>query len=79
MKARCNDPHRDNAQYYFEKGITYAPEWQSFENFLRDMSERPPGMTLDRIDGTKGYSKDNCRWATYYQQRHNRSANRVAA
>jgi hypothetical protein len=28
--------------------------------------------TIDRIDGKKGYSKGNCRWATCQQQAINR-------
>lgn len=43
-----------------------------FENFLADMGERPAGMTLDRIDSTKGYTKGNCRWADNYAQSRNR-------
>ncbi len=45
---------------------------KSFEAFLRDMGERPPGTTIDRRDNDKGYFKDNCRWATATEQHHNR-------
>jgi hypothetical protein len=48
---------------------------ESFENFLADMGERPKGKTLDRIDNTKGYFKDNCRWATQSEQNRNKSTN----
>lgn len=36
----------------------------SFENFYEDMGERPEGMTLNRINGAKIYSKETCEWAT---------------
>jgi len=53
-------------------GIRVDPKWRKFENFLADMGERPPGHTLDRIDSSKGYLPDNCRWATPTQQCVNR-------
>ena len=55
--------------------ISIDPRWGSFENFLIDMGDRPEGKTLDRIDNTKGYSKENCRWSTQAEQNRNRSTN----
>ncbi len=43
--------------------------------FLKDMGVCPPGYQLDRIDGTKGYSPDNCRWASLEIQNRNRKDN----
>ena len=71
MKSRCNtDPD------YIRKGITVCDRWlHDFQAFYADMGEPFEGATLDRIDGAKGYSPDNCRWATYKQQNRNLSSN----
>jgi len=66
MKDRCA---RDPAY----KGIVkVCKRWHNFENFLADMGEKPPGLTLDRYPDPDGdYEPSNCRWATWLQQRHN--------
>lgn len=71
MIQRCrnpNDPHYDR---YGGRGITVTAEWGDFQKFYADMGE-PNGLTLDRMDNDKGYSKDNCRWATRKEQSRNR-------
>lgn len=72
MRNRCNYPSSGNYCRYGAVGISYDPDWDSYDNFLSDMGERPDGMTLDRIDSSKNYSKSNCRWATPSQQQSNR-------
>lgn len=69
---RCRTP---GSKYWHDKGISFCKRWLKFENFLKDMGERPIETSLDRIDNSKGYSKENCRWATAKQQCRNRSNN----
>jgi hypothetical protein len=79
MLRRCKDPNHPSFRNYGGKGIGVCAEWLKFENFLRDMGERPEGKTLDRKDGSKGYNKSNCRWQTMLEQGNNRSNNRRIA
>jgi len=77
MKARCRNQKAINFDDYGGRGIAVCDRWlESFENFYEDMGDRPSKQhSLDRIDGSKGYSKENCRWATLEQQANNKSNN----
>ena len=48
MRERCHNPKHVRFVHYGGRGIVVDPRWDSFETFLHDMGERPPGMTLDR-------------------------------
>jgi hypothetical protein len=58
-------------------GVNICDEWNSFENFLNDMGERPEGTTIDRIDSAGDYEPSNCRWATVVEQARNRKNQRL--
>ena len=71
MRRRIAHPFRKgNGKNY--ANITICEEWESFDRFLQDMGTSPKGYSLDRIDCSKGYYKENCRWADAVMQAQNR-------
>lgn len=72
MKGRCNDVNDARYADYGGRGIKVCERWGAFENFLADMGEPAPGMTLERKNTNLGYSPENCVWATTLDQNRNR-------
>jgi hypothetical protein len=69
MIQRCNNPKSRKYYLYGGRGITVCDRWlKSFKDFYEDMGSRPENTTLDRIDGEKGYYKDNCKWSNPREQ-----------
>ncbi len=67
---------KENKVYANKKLDMYEP-WRVFESFYNDMGPKPtPQHSLDRIDNSKGYFPDNCRWASPTEQIRNRSCSR---
>ena len=66
MKNRCNNPRATGYENYGGRGIKVCKRWDdSFENFIKDMGERPnENYQIDRIDNDKGYAPNNCKWVT---------------
>jgi|HubBroStandDraft_2_1064218.scaffolds.fasta_scaffold00006_9 hypothetical protein len=77
MIQRCTNPRNDNYRNYGARGITVCERWLIFANFLADMGERPEGLTLDRLDNSKGYAPENCKWITRKEQLNNKRTNVV--
>jgi hypothetical protein len=74
MITRCNNKNHVSYGQYGGRGIAVDLEWaNSFESFVRDMGERPPGSTLDRIDVNGNYCKQNCKWSSRIEQQRNKT------
>jgi Helix-turn-helix domain len=71
MIQRCTNPAHPRYADWGGRGITIDPRWLNFDNFLADMGERPPGMTLERKDNNGPYTPWNCCWGTYHTQQVN--------
>lgn len=73
MRKRCADPKSTQYKWYGGKGVSVCEAWESFEQFHKDMGDRPVGTTLDRINVDGNYEPSNCRWATSKEQASNTS------
>lgn len=83
MSYRCNGITEDYKNNYTLRGITICEEWKNDFELFRKWSVAngwQKGLSLDRIDNDKGYSPENCRWATRaIQNRNKRGVTMVSA
>lgn len=77
MKRRCQNKNNKDYPRYGARGIGICERWQTFENFLADMGQRPTlEHSIERKDNARGYEPDNCVWATLDVQAQNKRSNR---
>ena len=87
---RCYSPKHKYYKNYGGKGIKVCDEWicdgglDNFYNwaiksgFTGEKNEKGYNVQqLDRIDNSKGYSPENCRWATKIEQANNTKSNLI--
>ena len=79
MRQRCSNPFNTSYDRYGGRGITVCERWEnSFEAFREDMGNPPSELhSIERIRNSKGYSPENCRWATNVEQQNNTRRNRL--
>lgn len=76
MVQRTTNPKATGYANYGGKGVHVCEEWLDFRKFMQWARYRySDNLTIDRIDNTKGYTPDNCRWVTRAQQNLNMSRN----
>lgn len=76
MFQRCLNPNHRNFHNYGGRGISVCAEWDDFLIFKAWALTKgyQEGLTVERIDTDKGYSPDNCCWASKERQARNRRA-----
>ena len=65
MRSRCENPQTKHFNNYGGRGITVCAEWLDFQAFYDWAITRwAPKLTIERVDNSKGYSPDNCKFVT---------------
>lgn len=77
MRQRCSNRHCRNYKNYGGNGITICNEWNDPKSFAKwaYANGYDDSLTIDRIDVSKGYSPENCRWVTQKVQQNNKTTN----
>lgn len=77
MKQRCCDPNSSGYYKYGAKGVTVCEDWKFFEPFMKWALSNgyTDKLSIDRIDNSKGYCPENCRFVTMRDQQNNRTNN----
>ena len=78
MLQRCNNKNIPEYRFYGERGIKVCEDWKKSSKFIEwaFVNGYEENLTIDRIDSTKGYYPENCRWITEEEQHRNTTRNK---
>lgn len=81
MMQRCYNPKHHNYKNYGQRGIRVCDEWHDAQSFIlwaeKTKGKKERQITIDRINNDGDYCPENCRWATFTEQRRNTRQNRI--
>lgn len=81
MIDRCYNPCSIQYKNYGGRGIQVCDRWldksYGLINFIQDMGIKPPKYTLERVDNSKGYFPENCKWVTNTTNQRNKRNNKI--
>ena len=81
MRRRCYSESAKDYKNYGGRGIRFSDSWLDFMEFFKDMNDEyikhtnkygEKNTSIDRINSSGNYCKENCRWATASVQANNR-------
>lgn len=78
MIKRCYSPKATEYERYGGKGVRVSSVFHNYEFFYRWALQNgySNDLTIDRIDSTKDYGPENCRWVNYYVQNQNKGVSK---
>lgn len=80
MIQRCYNQNEKSYAQYGAKGIKVCDEWLDNPKSFEDWSIKngyKDDLTIDRIDSSKDYSPNNCRWVTFSDNARYKSTTRL--
>jgi len=78
IRDRCRNKNVRMYKNYGGRGIGFCDKWLNFGGFMEDMKNGyKDNLTIDRIDNSRGYYKENCRWVDMKTQNRNRRNNKI--
>ena len=73
MRNKCTNMNTPRYGDYGGRGIKFSEQWESFDNFYKDMGERPSEQhIIGRMDINGNFEISNCLWLLKDTQMNNR-------